>query len=293
MTIYRLLNFLFRFFVFSSATLLCFGPAVSAEPSKKPVSAKWELIARSDLIARAKIEVPLSALNASLEARKYEFIDLQADVEETVKGSLPQEPVTVRYYTEPSKHDPSARFLEKCNGQEVIVFLVQFDGDVAGICFAGNTPAAVSPFDAREFLTIAREVAQQQEIAEQFDKLPVGKTTAADARVRKLLDGLTRGQTQTAAWEQLLKVPRQDIPAIVRAMDDPRPLAQRDVYVPNPPDSFESISQYGPPRIVEAASTLLSYLSKIFTFRAIQNGGSERERQADVNGWRVWCHYNF
>ncbi len=75
-------------------------------------------------------------------------------------------------------------------------------------------------------------------------------------------------------------------------MNDQRPLSEKYAYMPNPPDFFEAKAQYSPSRIVEAASILLNYITGT-SFRSIQNGGSERERIADVNGWRTWCHYNF
>ncbi|HEY9786287.1 MAG TPA: hypothetical protein V6D17_12850, partial [Candidatus Obscuribacterales bacterium] len=87
------------------------------------------------------------------------------------------------------------------------------------------------------------------------------------------------------------EVTRKDVPSIVRVMDNDRPLAQAYAYVPNPPNFFEAIAQYGPPRIVEAAAILLNHITGT-SFRFVHNGGSESERVAEVNGWRVWSYYN-
>lgn len=289
----RHLGILFRLFLVSSVALLLSSSAVSAEPSKKPISPMWDLVARSDVIARAKLDIPLAVLKASLDTRNYAYIDLRVDIEETIKGSLPPQPVAVRYFTGPREYSPTAGFLESYNGKEVIVFLLQVDkAGVPGNYFAGATPSAVGPFIAEEFSTVAREVKQQAQIVRQFDELPIGKTAAADALIRELFEGLTSKASQAATWERLLKLSREDAPAIVRVMDDQRPLAERYAYVPTP-DSFEATAQYGPPRIVEAASILLAYLTETSSFRDVYNGGSERERQADVDGWRVWCAYNF
>lgn len=268
---------------------------VSVSAPAQPISERWELIARADLIGKARLEVPLSALKASLVAKEYVDLDLHLNLEDTVKGAVPRGPVVVHYYTKPDEFSPTADFLEEHNGKEVIVFLVHSDyREAVGTYFAGYTPDAVCLFDEEEFRSIALEVAQQEEIALRFgvEALPAEGTTPAERRIRRLFDELTVKETQSEAWAELLRTPRQDVPAIVKLMDDERELAKRRADVPTP-HSFEATAHYGPPRIVEAASLLLTFLTKTTSFRFVFNGASERERRADVNGWRVWCRYTF
>jgi len=56
--------------------------------------------------------------------------------------------------------------------------------------------------------------------------------------------------------------------------------------------SFEGARQYGPTVVVEAVSAILNQLlGESFGF--IYNGASQRERQREINGWRVFLHYWF
>lgn len=244
----------------------------------KPMHAQWGLVALSDLVARAKLHVPLGELRESIATKKkYDHIKLKVDIEEPVKGHFPSPPVFVRYYTEPSDLRPSATFLEEHNGDEVIVFLLDLAGEDS---LAGDTPDALIPFTADDFSKIANEVKNQEEIVQHFDELTIGKATAADAEVRKLFEGLTKKHTQQVAWAQLLKLSRQDVPAIIRVMDDRRRIPDFDAYVPNlAPDAVEKYRHEGATNILEAALTILNHITGV-SFR-------------DVHGWRVWCAYNF
>lgn len=281
----------------STTMLVVLTPCTaSAMPSRKPMHAKWELVAQSDLVARAKLHIPLQALKETSGAEKYARIDLQAEIEETVKGEPHSRTVLIGYYREdPPGSAPSPTFLEEHDGQEVILFLAQHGEASAAepYFFTGFTPDALSSFNAEDLSAIASEVKNQQEIAEHFDSLPIGQKNAKDEKVRALLGGLTQRQTQVASWEKLLKLTRRDVPGIVRVMNDRRKVPNFDAYVPNKsPDAFEDNAHYGPTCIVEAASTILHHITRNW-FRAVYNGASERERIEDINAWRCWCAYNF
>lgn len=287
------MNISLRFFAFATALLMLSSPAVLAEPSKKPLSRYWELVAQSDLIGRGRLGVPVTELKKSILSKKYDYIKLTINITETAKGQPPKEPLTVRYFTRPADYSPSASSLEANAGKEVIVFLLHVDrAEEPGLYFASHSVDAVRPDNSADFAAIRSEVKNQQEIAQDFGRLPIGKSTGIDERVRKLFDRLAKKESQKAAWEDLLKLTHKDVPSIVRVMDNDRPLAQAYAYVPNPPNFFEAKAQYGPPRIVEAAAILLNHITGT-SFRFVHNGGSESERIAEVNGWRVWSYYNF
>lgn len=180
------------------------------------------------------------------------------------------------------------QFLEKHRGGDVVLFLCQ--GDSGSYFLTEATASAVVPFNDAEFSTIEREVENQRKIAEEW---PVGDTSAADAKVRKLFRMLTQKETQPEAWEQLLKLSRQDVPAIVRVMSDhQRRIPDFDAFVPTAPGVLapHAGAHYAPRRVVEAASIVLSYITKAGLWRL--NAAYERDPFAEVNGWRVWCAYN-
>lgn len=264
----------------------------SAEPSRKPISAKWVLVAKSDLIAKAKLKVPQSVSKES--GNKPGWISLEANIEETAKGQNPGQAVPIRYYTKGPEASPPLSLLEQYNEQEVILFLIEDGGssEVDRFYYFADRTDVVVPFSNEDFLTISSEAANQQEIVRHFDELlPVGKLTATDATVRKLFKNLACKQRQEAAWEELLKLSRQDIPAIVRNMNDLGQIPNFDAYLPNPPGGSEAVAHYGPRRIVEAALLILQFITRL-GFRRYESD-SEREWLAEINGWRCWCVYNF
>ena len=229
----------------------------SSEPSTKPFYVNWDLVAQSELVARARLHVPLAALRENVSAKKkYDRIKLRVDIEEPIKGHFPPQPVYVGYMSEPPEY-PSASFLEEHNEDDVILFLRKLADEYR---FADNAPGAVIAFSSEDFSKVVEEAKNQEEIVEHFDELQVGRVTAGDARVRKLFEGLTKKHTQALAWAQLLKLSRQDVPAIVRAMNDEKQLPFFDAYVPNlAPDAFEKYRHYGPNCVREAASIILEH----------------------------------
>lgn len=274
-------------FLILAVISLCLPIAAFAEPSRHPKHERWELIAQSDLIARARLRVPLNALKENLRTGEHDYIDLQAELLESIKGQFPQRSIRVRYFTEPGDHSPSVKSLEEADGQEVLVFLLLSDDrGAAGWYFAGYTPDAIAPIYAGELSAIAAEVENQEELARCFDTLPAGQPAPSDARIADLLEKLTSADTQPAAWDQLLKLSPRHAAALVRLLNDRRPTADVDFLVPSP----DHLLHYGPQQIVDAASVVLTGMAHT-SFRFLYNGGSDRERAANVNAWRVWSIY--
>ncbi|MCW5869515.1 MAG: hypothetical protein KIS61_19820 [Candidatus Eremiobacteraeota bacterium] len=270
-------NSIFRSTTFQTSMLwlsLCL--ACLAEPLTKPIYADWDLVPLSDVVARAKLRVPIGALKENLSAKKkYARIQLKVEIEEPIKGHFPSQPVLVGYKTEPPEY-PLASFLEDHNDDEVILFLTELAGEYR---FVSDKPGAVVPFSSEDFSKIVDEAKNQEEIVQHFNELAVGRPTEADAEIRKLFEGLTKKPTQAVAWAGILKLTRKDVPAIVRVMDDPRQVPFFDAYLPNrAPDAIEKYRHEGPSSIREAASIILEYIT----------GASFR----DVDGWRVWSVYN-
>ena len=272
--------------------ILASASSCKAESSRKPASAQWELIAQSDLVARGQLSVPVAAIRRSIQSKKYYYVDLKVRVVEAYKGAKSDTPLTVRYYTEPKSYSPDASTLFAVNQKDVFVFLLKVDNPgIAGYYCAGYTPNAISKFKSEDESLLKKEIEVQKKIAVDFESLDVGKADSSDKSVRQLLDQLTKSSTQKAAWEKLLELPKSALPAVIRAMKDQRALGNSYAYIPNPPGFFESIAQYGPGCVLDAAAILLNYKTGT-SFHQTINGGTEREREAEVNGWRVWSYYH-
>lgn len=130
----------------------------------------------------------------------------------------------------------------------------------------------------------ARAAADEPSCDAPANALPHFRQTGA------LIDRLAAsdGSDQQAILDRLEALSPAAVPAIVAQMDDRRPLARREMRLVNhAPDAFEEWRTYGPELIVDALSAVLNQLTGIPAAAPIHNGGSDRERRAVVDAWRV------
>jgi len=73
-------------------------------------------------------------------------------------------------------------------------------------------------------------------------------------------------------------------------MRDFRPLPITDIALKNPPDHWDGFRHHSPKTVVDALAAILNQITGE-SFGFIYSGGSERERQRTVDGWRIYLHY--
>jgi hypothetical protein len=72
-------------------------------------------------------------------------------------------------------------------------------------------------------------------------------------------------------------------------MDDRRPLRTQAISLVNhAPNAFEATRHYGPDQVVDGLDAVLRQITGQ-SFGSIENGGSSRERDAAVAGWRIYA----
>jgi hypothetical protein len=104
---------------------------------------------------------------------------------------------------------------------------------------------------------------------------------------RSLVSGPAYQQHETFAALEKLGVAA--VPAMVAQMDDRRPLVeQRISFVNHARDAFEGIRHYGPEQGVDALAAILNQITGA-SFGFIYSGGSDGERRAAVDAWRVYA----
>jgi hypothetical protein len=115
-----------------------------------------------------------------------------------------------------------------------------------------------------------------------------GKRDKTDDRFNRRIS--TRIQARAAADAISLPKPLKARPR-GRRMDERRPLPIPQISLENrSPNAFEGIAHYGPKLVVDAMAVLLEAMSGE-SFGTIANGGSERERAATVDSWRIYLYY--
>lgn len=258
------------------------------EMEPTPRYAGWRLVAQSDVIATGELEVPVKAIRAAIRAKKLDYFPLKLHIHALVKGQPAVKVLAVQFY--PAEYAPSVEAVIASNRRKVLVFLTLSD-ESKKYYFAGYTPNALQSPKTDVVAKIRDEVANQARIADQFPQSLAAKPDAFDPKVKDLITTMRFPLTQQTAFDQLIELGPKAVPAMVRLMDDRRALGMERMALRNrSPDAFEAYAQYGPALIVDAMSTIAGYVTGE-NFRFLNNGGSQRERAAEVRAWRVYLFY--
>ncbi|MBS1989370.1 MAG: hypothetical protein JSS83_02570 [Cyanobacteria bacterium SZAS LIN-3] len=267
----------------------------SEQPRRLPIRHDWLQIANADLVAKGRLNAPIKTIKAMRSSKKWDYIDLRVTILEIAKGIGRENQLKVRYFVGPageSPYSPTLLDLTRLNGKEITLLLTQVEGpsDCSGYYFLDRSASGLRAFDRGDFVSVKKEVAQQKEIVKHFQECSVALKEDKDRGVRLLLDQLTNAGTQESAWKKLLKLPRSSVPALIRTMDDERPLANSHVELPNPPTFFESVAHYGPETVFDAVSILLSDKT-MSGVRSVSSHGYDKERRISLEAWRIWAYY--
>ena len=266
--------------------------AVSS-PQKTPYYRNWRLVAGADLIVQGKLRVPVLALKAATKAKRDEYIALQLDVAHVLKGPSGEKTLNIQFYTASGSYGIPVNKVVSLNGKEVTAFITASDGRYlpGGLYFAGYTPDTLA--SSSRWLTqhVADEVSNQKRIQSYFARPSGFKNTLLDAKVKKLIEGMSNKKTQSRSFAELEALGKGAVPATIRWMNNRRPLAVPYISLRNDsPQAFEAVRQYGPKLTVDALAAILNQVTGE-SFGFIYNGASETERQREVNGWRTYLYY--
>jgi hypothetical protein len=260
--------------------------SLAGHPSTEEI---WPLVARSHVIATGTLGVPVEAIRACLSSKQHKYVELTVSRDKVLKGNPPAT-FPVRWFTRPEKNGPDPEYVIKLNGKRVLLFLLEVDETSAkGLYFAGDMTRALVETNTGLLEQVRGEVAAQQKLLKRFDDAWPPAREPLHARVKDLIDAATRKDTQMVAFRQLEELGEKAVPAIIMLMDDRRDLAIPQITLSNPPRHWEAVRHYGPKKVVDALAAILNQLTGE-SFGFIYNGGTERERQAAIEGWRIFLH---
>jgi hypothetical protein len=251
----------------------------------------WPLVAQSHVIATGTLNVPVDHIRSCLASNQHGYAEISVSMDQAPKGTPPKTFV-VRWFTKARDYAPAPDRVIALNGKKAMLFLVDVDdAPVSGYYFAGFTPRALSDAGDAQVEQVRREVTAQQQFLAQFSKAFPPAEEPLYERVKDLVDATTRRDSQMAAFRELEELGQKAVPAIIMLMDDRRDLAVPAILLVNKsPDAFESIRHYGPKKVVDAMDAILNQITGE-AFGNICNGGTERERQEAVKGWRTYLSY--
>lgn len=252
-------------------------------PSDRPLAS---LIAGSDyvMVGRVQVGERLSAAN-----QQGQYIDIPVQLTTSIKGEKPDF-LFVRYFNAERPYQPSSSVLTGLKNEQAIFFLIQVDGPAgaAGLYFAGYSPDALMPASEANIAAARSEVLRQEYL---LNSWRTHSTLPHYNKVRELIASLgsVSGEDQQKVFDRLEALGADAVPAMVAQMDDRRRLRTQAISLKNQSaDAFEGTRHYAPELVVDGLAAILNQITGA-SFRTIYNGGSARERDAAVAGWRIYA----
>ncbi|MEK7454489.1 MAG: hypothetical protein AABZ76_06165 [Pseudomonadota bacterium] len=274
---------------------IVFGFGVSPTSNSSPVSARLcpsdpklaTLLAGSSIVLIGKMDVPKQQLTEEAAKPSPGYLDIPIKVESVVKGE-DMSSATVRFYPQDATYKPSNAAMLGLAGEPAILFLNRVDDGPVSLYFAGYTPDALK---RATDLTVAATRAEASRQAKVVASWRANATLPHFAKVRALIASLGQvdGDQQQHVFDQLEALGNVAVPAIIAQMDDRRHLRTQAISLVNhAPDAFEGMRHYGPEQVVDGLDAVLNQITGE-SFGSIVNGGSSRQRDAVVAGWRVFA----
>jgi hypothetical protein len=259
----------------------CTAIRSGAEERKIP-NDLWKLIAKSDTIA-------IGELHYEAVKGTDEYVSLEFDVTKELKSTGPNKgKIEIRFYDRNETHADIIRHFKELSSKPSLVFAVQIDDPaVEGLYLAGIFSESVFPSTPEVEAAIDRELGLQARIVRDFEpdnRAPHFKL------VERLLASIVDADSQQNAFSDLEALGEEAVPAIVAQMNDFRELPNSGMTLKNSPGHWEAVRHYGPDKVVDAMAAILNQLTHQ-SYRAIYNGGSDRERKACIDAWRVHVHH--
>ncbi len=259
-----------------------------SSPANCPANVELaNLIASSDQILIGTMTFSARLLAEEASNARPDYFEIPVEVETWLKGGDAGR-VSLRFYPVDAPYKPSNAAMSELAGSSAILFLTQVDEGPVGLYFAGHSPEALQSSSPSAINAVRTEVSRQIELQEGHD---VDPTLPHFQEVTRLIAqlGSVRGPQQQHVFDSLVRLGPEAVPAIVTQMDVRRPLLTRAISLENrAPDAFEAVRHYGPDQVVDGLDAVLNQITGA-GFGSIANGGTDRQRDATVAGWRVFA----
>jgi len=246
-----------------------------------------ELIAGSSLVLIGTMDLPKERLAEEARKSAPDYLDISIRIEDVVKGGDVGS-ATVRFYPKDAPYKPSNDSVLGLGGAPAIFFLTRVDEGPVGLYFAGHSPEALKPATEQTVGAARAEAARQKDIIRSWrEDTALPRFSEVRALIARL--GRVSGAEQQRVFNRLEALGKEAVPAIVAQMDDRRALRTQAISLENrSPDALEGVRYYGPKQVVDGLDAVLNQVTGE-SFGSIANGGSDRERDAAVDGWRIYA----
>lgn len=245
------------------------------------------LLAGSDVVLIGRMNVPEERLTEEAGRPRSDSLDIPIQIESAIKGESDAS-AAVRFFPRDTAYKPANDAIVSLAGERAILFLTRVDDGPAGLYFAGHTPDSMKRATDQVIAATRAEAARQSQIIASWR---VDTALPHLEEVRRLLArlGQVSGNEQQRVFDRLEELGIEAVPAIIAQMNDRRFLRTRAIFLVNhAPDAFEEMRHYAPVQVVDGLDAVLNQITST-SFGSIVNGGSNRQRDATVAGWRIYA----
>lgn len=262
------------------------APSRASSPGCPEDKKLARLVSASDAILIGTMDVPQERLLKEAQSPSPRYVDIPLRVTDVAKGDRVVD-ATLSFFPTNAPDRSTNDDILGLEDAPAILFLLRVDDGKGGLYLTGNSPAALRPATQQIISAARTEVSRQAAINR---SLRADTALPHHTKVRALISRLGRvsGSEQQRAFDRLIALGHKAVPAIVAQMDDRRPLRTQAISLVNrAPDAFEGLRHYGPEQIVDGLDAVLNQITG--AGGSIVNGGSARQREATVAGWRVYA----
>ena len=248
----------------------------------------WRAVARSQYIVSGVLHVDTNKIN-KIKQTKSESIEISFVVDSVFKGDVPAKEILIRkricdaQETGVHCYDSS---LFQFNNQRIIALINESAADTNKYAFTGSNAKTILLETEQNKANIASEIAKQKDIIENKQYSSICEVAKHLPEVKKIIEDMLIDSTAKGAYENLEKLGKSSVAAMICLMDDRRELAVPLVTLEYPPSS-KNVKQYTPKQVVDVLATFSRQFA-INDFGYIYNGASEKQRANTINGWRIF-----
>lgn len=212
----------------------------SAPRGANPGNLHWSLVAASDCILTASLQMPVAEIRAILKKphkrrhspKRERWFTITVSNTTILKGAAGEQIDALRYYAATNYFGryPEARQVLALDHKRAIVFAARSPGrSLGGYVPGGYHPLAIIPECRETVMFVSETVKEHQNILSNYSNLaPQGLTnTQAHATVTRLVNDLVAGKNGT--FQKLFDMGTNAVPSMALFLDDPRPLPE---YIP-------------------------------------------------------------
>jgi len=243
----------------------------------------WYLMAKSNCVIQANIDLPTKSINNMFQKNEFGYISLNLVCNKIYKGKIINDKIISKIYIGDFKKD----LLESINHKTCLIFITDVSSSIESVDFHIFYFTQTSVY--KENL-VRTECETQNQIIKDFKKYSKGINFYCESTIAGLVDQIVTPTKEYSVNDTLNKLDSTYCPAIIKYLNDYRPIQINSINFRNEKKFWEESRHYGPNKVIDYLAAILNDLSGA-NFGSIYNGDqNDLIRNDTYNGWIVWLY---